>query len=154
MHEQLWAGVGLKLQYAAFHLEKMSGSLQPPERTGHNVAQQAAGAVIDELLIRNINAKVRASPIGGKLSEVEVVIPEIRMTNIGKDSENGAEMAHITTTVTQAILTAVAKKSGSLPGGVGGDLARSLGKVQVQEEASGAKKLLEGIGGLFKKDDD
>lgn len=47
MHEKLWAGVELKLEYAKFHLEKMAGSLQPPERTTHNVARQAAGAIID-----------------------------------------------------------------------------------------------------------
>ena len=47
MNDALWAGVELKSQYAEFHLDRMARSLQPPERTGHNFAMQAAGAVID-----------------------------------------------------------------------------------------------------------
>jgi len=47
MNDALWAGVELKAQYAEFHLDRMTRSLQPPERTGHNVAVQAAGAIID-----------------------------------------------------------------------------------------------------------
>jgi hypothetical protein len=45
-HEELWAGVELKLQYAEFHLQQMSRSLEPPERTHMNVALEAAGAII------------------------------------------------------------------------------------------------------------
>jgi hypothetical protein len=47
MHEDLWAGVHLKLQHAQFHLQRMGQSLEPPERTATNVALQAAGAIID-----------------------------------------------------------------------------------------------------------
>jgi len=47
MNNALWAGVELKAQYAEFHLDRMGRSLQPPERTGRNVAMQAAGAIID-----------------------------------------------------------------------------------------------------------
>src|SRR5262249_19338481 len=46
MHEELWAGVELKFQHAEFHLERMSRSLDPPEPTATNVAQQAAGTII------------------------------------------------------------------------------------------------------------
>jgi len=45
--EKLWAGVGLKLQYAAFHLQRMGQALEPPERTQWNVALEASGAIID-----------------------------------------------------------------------------------------------------------
>ena len=47
MHEELWAGVELKLQNAEFHLQGMGRSLEPPERTATNVALQASGAIID-----------------------------------------------------------------------------------------------------------
>jgi hypothetical protein len=47
MNEELWAGVELKLQHAEFHLHRMGESLEPPERTGTNVAMQAPGAIID-----------------------------------------------------------------------------------------------------------
>ena len=47
MHENLWAGVELKLQNAEFHLQRMGRSLEPPERTHWNVALEASGAIID-----------------------------------------------------------------------------------------------------------
>ena len=46
MHEELWAGPELKLQYAQFHFVEMGQVLQPPERTAYHVAQMAAGAII------------------------------------------------------------------------------------------------------------
>jgi hypothetical protein len=45
-HDAVWAGVELKLQNAAFHLEQMGRVLQPPERSGHSVAMEASGAII------------------------------------------------------------------------------------------------------------
>ncbi len=47
MHEELWAGPDLKLQYAEFHLQKMQQSLEGPPRDQTSVALQAAGAIID-----------------------------------------------------------------------------------------------------------
>jgi hypothetical protein len=45
-HDDLWAGVDLKLQNASFHLDEMGRALQPSERTGYLVAMQASGAMI------------------------------------------------------------------------------------------------------------
>lgn len=47
MHDELWAGVRLKLEHAGFYLEKMGASLAPPERTHHNVVLESAGAILD-----------------------------------------------------------------------------------------------------------
>jgi hypothetical protein len=47
MHDELWAGIALKLEYARFHLDRMWRSLEPPERTQMNVALEASGAIID-----------------------------------------------------------------------------------------------------------
>jgi hypothetical protein len=47
MHDELWAGVEFKLQSADLHLRNMGQSLQPPARTGHNVAIQSMGTIID-----------------------------------------------------------------------------------------------------------
>ena len=47
MHEELWAGVELKLQHGEFHLQQMVRSLEPPERTATNVALEASGEIID-----------------------------------------------------------------------------------------------------------
>ena len=47
MHEELWAGVELKINNAEFFLEEMGKALLPPERTQMNVALQTTGAIID-----------------------------------------------------------------------------------------------------------
>lgn len=47
MHDELWAGVSAKLEYALFHFEKMFRALQPPEQTAHYVAMVSAGAIVD-----------------------------------------------------------------------------------------------------------
>jgi hypothetical protein len=47
MHEDLWAGVQLKLEYASFHFDQMGRSIQPPERTRRNVALEGSGAILD-----------------------------------------------------------------------------------------------------------
>jgi hypothetical protein len=47
MHEELWANVEYKLQYAEFHINRMRQSLQPPVRTQFTAALQSSGALID-----------------------------------------------------------------------------------------------------------
>jgi hypothetical protein len=47
MHDELWAGIGSKLENAFFHLRQMGQSIQPPERTHMNIVQESAGAIID-----------------------------------------------------------------------------------------------------------
>jgi hypothetical protein len=46
MHDELWAGVDLKLENAFFHLNEMDRALQLPERTHYSVALQASGAIV------------------------------------------------------------------------------------------------------------
>jgi hypothetical protein len=47
MHDELWAGVELKLRHAEFHFDHMSRSLAPPDSTGHLAAMIAMGTIID-----------------------------------------------------------------------------------------------------------
>ena len=47
MHEKLWSGAELKLEYASFHLERMREALQPPLRTAMSVALESSGALVD-----------------------------------------------------------------------------------------------------------
>jgi hypothetical protein len=80
MHEALWAGVKLKLQYAEFHLQRMTQSLEPPERTATNVALQAAGAIIDTGWQRAIWPHFDAFLAAARS------VPEIIRCCFGKDS--------------------------------------------------------------------
>src|ERR1700687_1477412 len=47
MHDELWAGPQLKLEYAHFHVAKMLRALEPPEMTGDYAAIIASGAIVD-----------------------------------------------------------------------------------------------------------
>ncbi|MGO9312845.1 MAG: hypothetical protein ACLQBD_09675 [Syntrophobacteraceae bacterium] len=47
MHEDLWAGVELKIESADFFLKQMWETLAPPERTQINVALESSGAIIE-----------------------------------------------------------------------------------------------------------
>jgi hypothetical protein len=82
VNEKLWAGVEIKLQHAEFHLEKMSRSLEPPERTQLNVALQASGAILDTGWQRTFYAHLDAF-----LSAARSV-PEIIQCCFGEDQAN------------------------------------------------------------------
>lgn len=82
MHEELWAGVELKLRHAEFHLQRMGQSLEPPERTATNVALQAAGAIIDTGWQRSFYAHLDAF-----LSATRSV-PEIVQCCFGADEDH------------------------------------------------------------------
>ena len=55
-HDDLWAGVDLKLENASFHLDQMGRALQPPERT----AAQGSGAIIGKDWQRPLHAHLDA----------------------------------------------------------------------------------------------
>lgn len=46
VHDDLWAGVHLKIQYAGFHLLEMQRSLHPPELTHNDIVQISSGAIV------------------------------------------------------------------------------------------------------------
>jgi hypothetical protein len=60
MHEDLWAGVDLKMESADFFLEQMGKALGPPERTQINVALQSSGAIIETRWQRSFYAYLDA----------------------------------------------------------------------------------------------
>src|SRR5690242_11621780 len=60
MHEELWAGVELKIENAVFFHEQMGKALAPPERTRMNVGLQSAGAIIDTCWQRSFYAYLDA----------------------------------------------------------------------------------------------
>ncbi len=44
MHEAMWAGIDLKVEYASFHLQQMIKAVYPPRWTTYEAAAQAADA--------------------------------------------------------------------------------------------------------------
>jgi len=60
MHEELWAGVELKIQNAEFFLEQMGKALLPPDRTPMNIALESTGAIIETRWQRSFYANLDA----------------------------------------------------------------------------------------------
>jgi hypothetical protein len=79
MHEELWAGVELKVENAEFFLDGMGKSLLPPERTQMNVALQSGGATIDTGWQRSFYAQLDAFLAMGRS------VPEITQCCFGTD---------------------------------------------------------------------
>lgn len=104
------------------HLAKVTGSDAEP------APDEAEGKkfIIRELVITNV--KVKAEVIGGL--SVPVTIPEIRLTDIGTESDKGVLLKDLTGIIVTSILTTVAQLPGDLlPGDIGKSLQGGLAKV-------------------------
>jgi hypothetical protein len=82
MHEEMWAGVELKVQNAEFHLQRMEQSLNLPEPTALYVALEASGAILGTNWHRSFYAHLDAF-----LSAVRSV-PEVIQFCFGKDDHH------------------------------------------------------------------
>src|SRR5260370_6774363 len=47
MHDELWAGIDLKIENAEFFSEQMGKALPPPDRNPMNIALESTGAIIE-----------------------------------------------------------------------------------------------------------
>ncbi len=139
------------------HLAKNSG----PPAEGSDAS--SSGAVIDEIVIREITAHLRLG-LAGKSKSYDVEVPELRLHNLGKDGQ-GIQIAQVLAEVTKAILKAVASQSSGLAGDLTRDLNGRLARLGVRQIklpdtigesadklGESAGKLAEGLGGLFKRD--
>jgi hypothetical protein len=81
MHEELWAGPHLKLEYAAFHFQRMGQAFEVPG-DHHSIAVQSAGIIIDTGWQRSIYPHLDAF-----LSTTRS-IPEIIQCCFGVDDGN------------------------------------------------------------------
>jgi hypothetical protein len=79
--------------------------------------------VIRELVISNVNVEVDLFGVGGELNRTRVPIDEIRLTNVGSD---GADTAQVTDVVIKAILAAVMANAADLPADLVNDLGGQL----------------------------
>jgi len=95
---------------------------------GDQPAEQAQGKrfVVNELLITNVD--VRAEVIGGMA--VPIHIDEIRLTDIGSDTDKGVLLKDLSGIIVTAIMSTVVQQAGDLlPGGIGEGLSGGLAAV-------------------------
>ncbi len=103
------------------NLAKLSSGEAPP-------AEETEGKrfVINELVITEVN--VKAEVIGGV--SVPIYIPEIRLTDIGSDSDKGVLMKDLAGIIVTAIMATVVQQAGDvLPAGIGEGLQGGLAAV-------------------------
>jgi hypothetical protein len=96
---------------------------EPAEDTGDEGGKKF---VIKELVITDV--KVKADVIGGM--STKITVPEIRLTDIGSDSDNGVLLKDLSGIILTAILSSVVEQAGDLlPGGIGEGLQGGLASV-------------------------
>ncbi len=106
------------------HLAKVTGGGEEP--TADTGAEEGKKFVIKELVITDV--KVKAEVIGGV--SVPITIPEIRLTDIGSDSDKGVLLKDLSGIILTAILATVVEQAGDLlPGGIGEGLSGGLAAV-------------------------
>jgi len=106
--------------------------------------------VIDELIIRNAKAAVSIPML--KLN-ISVPLPEIRLTDIGRDKSgksNGVTMAEAAERVLKALSGSLGTASRQVSGNVQSGTKQAVEKTRDTLKATG-DKLKEGLGSLFKQ---
>ena len=97
--------------------------------------------IVQDLVIRDVTARVRlvgAPGVPGAGREVAIEIPELRLQDIGSQTQGGAAAGQVVATVVRALLQAVATRAPDLPGELASQLRGSLqGLAQVPLQIRG-----------------
>jgi hypothetical protein len=148
-----------KSNYGAIlgHLSRGAGPAEPSEGGGVQVR-------IDEILVRDVTARVRVGVGPAAAPPVDVHVPELRLTHVGQ-AGSAAIAAQVTRILVSGVLAALAKQ-GQLPADLAGDLRGSLRGLAVAplertgeaareglgRAAEGAGRTLRGLGDRLKRD--
>lgn len=102
---------------------------------GKQDKKEAKTFVIRRLVIRDVSATVEVTLPGGKTVQGKVEIPEIVLENVGSQS-HGVPVTEVSRRILAAVLETVARRGGSLPGGLGGDLLAGLRSASLRDLGS------------------
>jgi len=91
--------------------------------------EQGKRFVIRDLRILDVTADLRLEVPGGVGKTLEVRIPEIRLRDVGSDTEGGMLVSQVWSTVLRAVLVAVVRDGGGVAGFITRDLAGNLGRL-------------------------
>ncbi len=102
-----------------------SDKTPPPEQ------KEGKKFVIREVVIKDVKCHVQLLPLGGQWTEVTVPIDEVRLQNIGSDSEAGVILAQLVNTLLKALFMAAVQKGGDLiPQDILGELNAGLANLE------------------------
>jgi hypothetical protein len=167
----------LTLSGLDIHLDKSEGKanydviLENLSRfeSGDDVEKETDGKkfVINEILIQRIVVHVQLLPIGGDLTKLDVPIDEVRLRNVGSDTDGSVLMSELTSVIIKAVLAAIVQKGGDLiPADVLGDLGQGLAGLEslaemgvdvatglgdrIKDAGGGLDEVTEGVGDAIK----
>jgi len=86
--------------------------------------------IINEIVIRNVKVAVDVLPIGGSLTRMNVPIDEIRLQDVGSDSDTGVLMAELTSIILKAVFASVVNFGANLPADLLQNLGNELGQLE------------------------
>ena len=89
-------------------------------------AEPGKRIVVNELLIRDVAARYEHTDGIGDLGKIEVLVPEIRLRNIGAHNAKGVAMEELTNIIVKAIFLAIARNGAALPNWLVGDMQGDL----------------------------
>jgi uncharacterized protein involved in outer membrane biogenesis len=148
---------GRKANYDAL-LEGMSSAEADDEAEAKAEADDADASattfIIDEIVIRNVTARIRVKSKLLNVDAKEVHIPEIKLTGVGRAS-GGEQLSAITRQVMEKVLMAVLQKSKSAVPQLSAEIGSALGELRGLGGGTGDKvgsvieKLDEAVGGLL-----
>jgi hypothetical protein len=118
-----------KANYEAIleNLARFESEEAEPEPPPEADAEPGKGFIIQEVVIRDVVAHVRVVE-RGRVPQVDVVVPEVRMRNLGGEGQP-LTAAQVTNVLVKAVLASIAKAGAGLPGGVANALSSGLGQL-------------------------
>ena len=104
------------------------------DQTRQDESKNSKKFIVKEIRIDDVTVTADLLPLGGKLSRTTVKIPEIRLNNVGSDSDKGMLMSELADVIVKAILDAVVDNGLKLPGDMLNDLQGQLAQLEDLQE--------------------
>lgn len=118
---------GAKANYQII-MDNLSKGESEPAEPGETAP--AKKFIIKDMVLTNISVEADLLPLGGALTKTRISIPEIRLTNVGSESEGGVVLKELSGIVIKAIMQAIIDKSDVLPAALIADLGKGLGELE------------------------
>jgi hypothetical protein len=117
-------GANSNYQVILDHLKRFESDSAPQAK---EEKKEGKRFIIREIVIRNVKVHVKLAPLGATLVDVTVPVNEIRLKNVGADSDKGVIIAELTDALIKSIIMAAIEQGGNLiPKEILGDLNTAI----------------------------
>jgi hypothetical protein len=141
------------------NVKRLETGEKPPED-----APSEKRFIVREIDISNVTINVDMLPVGGDLTSVEIPIEQIRLTDVGTDTDKGLLLAELSGVIVKAIMAAAVENGGGLiPADMLNDLQQGLAQLEplselgiglltnagegLEDITGAADQILQGVGG-------